>query len=203
MRDFDPARFNWPDVPCRNNHVAPRYRSNGACYECQKMRRARYREGEVGAETERRGRKRWYEKHRTAEVERASAARTKKPQYAATASRRWRERNPEAVKNYAATYSRSNSAVKAKLAAAYTARKLRATPAWADSSAIAEVYRIAARLTNKTGVPHEVDHIIPLRGKTVCGLHVHYNLRAIPARDNRRKYNHLKEDMQCPTLKIP
>lgn len=68
------------------------------------------------------------------------------------------------------------------------ATKLRATPPWADRDAIAAVYTEARRLGFETGIPHHVDHIIPLRGKGVCGLHVPWNLRAIPARDNYLKH---------------
>lgn len=68
-------------------------------------------------------------------------------------------------------------------------RELQQCPAWADSSAIRAVYREADRLTRETGIPHEVDHEIPLRGRLVSGLHVHTNLRPLPARENRRKSN--------------
>lgn len=61
------------------------------------------------------------------------------------------------------------------------ALKLRAMPAWADAEMIRAVYDDAARLQRETGTTYHVDHIVPLQGKDVCGLHVHFNLRAIPA----------------------
>lgn len=65
----------------------------------------------------------------------------------------------------------------------------RATPSWADKNKIADVYSLAYRLTQETGTPYEVDHIVPLRGRLVSGLHVHYNLRAIPKSVNQTKHN--------------
>ncbi len=67
--------------------------------------------------------------------------------------------------------------------------QLNATPPWADQQAIAKFYEKCARITAETGVEHHVDHVIPLQGKNVCGLHVHTNLQILPATENLRKSN--------------
>lgn len=67
------------------------------------------------------------------------------------------------------------------------ANLLNACPAWADEAAIDHIYDQAAKTTKATGVRHEVDHVIPLLGKSVCGLHVQTNLRIVPQTVNRRK----------------
>lgn len=69
----------------------------------------------------------------------------------------------------------------------HRAQTRRATPPWADLSAIRTVYAQARYLTKKTGELHVVDHIVPKIGGTVCGLHVVWNLRAIPWRENAIK----------------
>lgn len=71
--------------------------------------------------------------------------------------------------------------------AARKARKLMATPSWVDMAEIVEVYKRAALVSRSTGIPHEVDHIVPLRGKYVSGLHVPWNLQIITREQNRRK----------------
>ena len=66
----------------------------------------------------------------------------------------------------------------------------RAIPPWADALKIALIYERAREVTALTGIPHEVDHEIPLRGRLVSGLHVQANLRVITQRENRCKFNH-------------
>ncbi len=70
-----------------------------------------------------------------------------------------------------------------------------ATPAWADRCAMRVIYEQARRITRETGIQHDVDHIVPLKSKLVCGLHVHCNLRVIPASENAKKNNRYWPDM--------
>ncbi|WP_261541735.1 hypothetical protein [Burkholderia multivorans] len=63
----------------------------------------------------------------------------------------------------------------------------RATPPWVDHDAIEALHVEARRLTVETGELHVVDHIVPLRGKTVSGLHWHGNMRVIHWRPNASK----------------
>jgi hypothetical protein len=78
---------------------------------------------------------------------------------------------------------------------AYRAKRrsaiLCATPVWAKDSEIKKIYAEANFLSKVTGIKYEVDHVIPLQGKNVCGLHVQNNLRVIKMIDNRKKaYKH-------------
>jgi hypothetical protein len=60
-------------------------------------------------------------------------------------------------------------------------------PKWADKEQIRHFYEQAKLLTQTTGVAHEVDHIVPLNGKYVSGLHVPHNMRVITKEENYAK----------------
>lgn len=95
-----------------------------------------------------------------------------------------------AKKNHWAT--KLTKAERAAIQAARNAAKCNATPAWLTSEhkrEIAAMYATAAIRTAMDGIPYEVDHIAPLRGKLVCGLHAPWNLRVITAAENRKKSN--------------
>ena len=71
----------------------------------------------------------------------------------------------------------------------YAKRLVISTPSWANNFYIEQAYDIAEIRTKLTGFRWEVDHIVPLQGKNVCGLHVETNLQVIPMVENRRKSN--------------
>ena len=68
---------------------------------------------------------------------------------------------------------------------------VQATPKWADLDAIRMFYEVADVLS-RGGVKFHVDHLVPIRGKEVRGLHVQDNLRVIPAFLNLKKGNRLQ-----------
>lgn len=111
-----------------------------------------------------------------AERARVRAACAKNRDRGRNSARQWRLRNPE--KHCAKEALRR-------------AGKLKATPTWANLSAIEVLYSKAQALSRETGVLHHVDHIIPLNGVNVSGLHVEYNLQVITAFDNISKSNRL------------
>jgi len=70
-----------------------------------------------------------------------------------------------------------------------TYKVLKRTPSWANLVAIKAKYQLAAMFNKHTEDTWHVDHIVPLQGENVCGLHVEYNLRVIPAKENLSKGN--------------
>lgn len=75
------------------------------------------------------------------------------------------------------------------------ATKYQATPVWANLETIASIYKEAERLTKETGIPHHVDHIVPLQSSLVCGLHAPANLQVLEATLNNSKGNRYWPDM--------
>ena len=72
------------------------------------------------------------------------------------------------------------------------AARMKATPKWSDLKAIKHIYTRAQQLSIETGIPHQVDHIVPLRHPKVCGLHVLANLQILTAEENMKKHNRLE-----------
>jgi hypothetical protein len=165
--------------PCRAGHHALRWTNNGTCCVCEVLKK---KSPEGKSKTNARDRAR--RKFETAERRAARLANHSK--YNADYRARM---GVEAVKaRRTAWYAKSKESdpqFTKKLLAncrAYQTRKKRAMPAWVDAGALKTIY-----INCPAGC--EVDHIVPLAGRNVCGLHVPWNLQYLPAAENRRKRN--------------
>lgn len=107
----------------------------------------------------------------------------------------WQVTNAERHKANIIRWSRANPDKVMARGSRYRATKLNACPAWADPAAIELVYAEAQRASRETGGRYDVDHIVPLQSKWVCGLHVAWNLQVLPRSDNRKKHNSWWPDM--------
>lgn len=122
-------------------------------------------------------------------------------------NREFSKNNPQAKKEYSVRWARKNKAKKsaydkqwqqknkAKVVAYVRHRqtaKLQRTPKWLTKEHLRQIeieYKLAEWCTLVTGEDYQVDHIVPLRGKTVSGLHVPWNLQVITKAANVEKSN--------------
>lgn len=104
----------------------------------------------------------------------------------------WQSNNPEKSARYNSKWKKENSGKWNAIAARYRAAKLNATPQWLTEDQFKEIeefYIIAEELSWLSESPLEVDHIVPLQGKDLSGLHVPWNLQVIPKSQNCSKGN--------------
>ena len=105
------------------------------------------------------------------------------------ASLTYDQENPEQRSARYAKWRKKNLPVMAAHQAKARAQRLLREVKWADVQYIKDVYANAAEATKLFGVPFEVDHVVPLQGKLVSGLHVEDNLQVLPKHQNRSKNN--------------
>lgn len=110
----------------------------------------------------------------------------KKKAYYAANSDKYRERYIK--------WSRANPGAERMRANSRRQAVKQATPTWANFDAMEKIYEKAKELEKETGEKYDVDHIYPLQGENVCGLHCEANLQILTRADNRRKRN------QCPSV---
>ena len=103
----------------------------------------------------------------------------------------WRINNPEKSKAISSKWAKNNPKNCVKRVAKRNAAKLQRIPPWIDLTQKAEIdsiYEYCSAL-RACGLNYHVDHIVPIQGKTVSGLHVPWNLQVIPAKENIIKSN--------------
>jgi hypothetical protein len=108
------------------------------------------------------------------------------------ATKKWRQENKHLVQAYSKEYAAANLPKRLVLQKKRECSKMNRTPAWLteeDNTHIKCLYSLAAMRNKYSGEKWHVDHIIPLQGKLVSGLHVPLNLKVVTATYNSRKYN--------------
>ena len=106
----------------------------------------------------------------------------------------WKRANLNSGRKSSAAWKKNNPGRTSAIVAKRRADRAQRTPAWLTGeqlTAMDKLYKQAAWLTKITGVKWHVDHIVPLKGKNVSGLHIPDNLQVIPARENLKKGNKL------------
>ena len=134
--------------------------------------------------------KKWYERNKELTKERARAWHLANPEKVSEKNIVYKTKNKEKVTKYNKNWWSENKDKRASYQAKRKATILQRTPKWdPDAHLIIAKYQLAAMLTKASGIEHHVDHIIPLQGKNVSGLHVFSNLRVILGEDNVKKSN--------------
>lgn len=118
-----------------------------------------------------------------------AAWKRRNPEYLRRDAAKRRAANPEKAREWTRLWSKANPAYFRAKNMKRHAAKLRAVPSWAEHDKIATVYQKAKQFG------FEVDHVVPLQHKLVCGLHVWNNLQLLSKVENIRKKNYHWPDM--------
>lgn len=176
------AKYYFTGEPCKHGHIAPR-KTKGSCVECLKVEwekanttRAEYFREYNKSDAGQKAKRKYYEANKENVIARAQA------------------RTDEDKRRYKKNHKISNPDMYKEMTSLRRRRFRDATPKWLTDVQKMEIrlkYRLAIELSRATGERHAVDHIIPLHGETVCGLHVPWNLQVLTQKDNLLKYNKL------------
>lgn len=174
------AKHYFTGVPCKHGHIAPR-KTKGACIDCLKVEwktaavtRAAYFTEYNKSEAGQANKARYYEKNKGAVIARAQARPAAEKQ---AYKKKYKQENPDLYKTLTS----------------FRRRRFRdATPPWITArqkTEIRQLYQAAITMSKTTGERYVVDHIVPINGVAVCGLHVPWNLRVVTQEENLAKSN--------------
>ena len=156
------------------------------CKECSKIRGKKYREN--NKDKVRDYLADYYQQYKDKLKKRSNDWYHNNKEYASERCRKYRKENWDKILEGKREYNRRNPKKGLEKVRRRQMQKLQATPCWSDLDKIKKIYE-----NGPNGM--EVDHIVPIRGETVCGLHVPENLQYLDLSSNRKKRNCLPRDV--------
>lgn len=188
--------------PCLRGHICERYIISSTCTQCQKNRGSKWREDnkeivnrkrreahELNPEKHREYQRKFQKKHPERYKIYFHKWMTSHMEEYRKRTRRYRENNVEKLKEIHRKWARKNKGKVNAYTSKRIAQRKQATMKWANMDTIEQIYIESSRLTDETGCQYSVDHIIPLQGKLVSGLHVENNLQIMLFNKNCAKGN--------------
>lgn len=109
-----------------------------------------------------------------------------------SAHKKWREKNPVKARKANERWRKNNPLSFGASVAVANQKFKQCTPKWVtedDRKLIKAIYFLCKFKSKITGIIYQVDHVIPIKGKNVCGLHVPSNLQIITEFENKSKWN--------------
>ena len=160
------------------------------CKECERARRRKYHydNHEKSTATSRK----WKANNKERNKEITQSWRESNELHIVESTRAYREANRDKVNEWNREWRRKNPLRKARNDRRRRECLITATPPWVSDADLAPFYELSHRMTEETGIKHEVDHIVPIVNDAVSGLNVPCNLQVITRSENARKSNTFK-----------
>jgi len=186
--------------PCPKGHTSGRRTRNTMCIDCEREYARDYTSKETSSQREKRL-SHCHEYRRNPDNKEKILQTQKKwaednQEKIIGYHRKYREQNRQKTKENKKRYlkSKKGAARHKALSVARRAGLNRATPWWVDMEELAYIFEERTRSSDMDGVLYHVDHYYPLKGKTICGLNVPWNLQIITAEENLAKGNKMPEE---------
>lgn len=179
--------------PCKHGHVSYRRTDRRNCVECAKLHNLRWKEKNPDYGKE------WLSNNQERMKFLKKEWKINNKIHVSEYGRQYYFKNKETILAKGSEWSKSNRPKRNSYWSKYKAQKLKATPPWLTEDHISQMqdmYWLAKDCESVSGQKYHVDHIVPLQGENVCGLHVPWNLQVIPAELNLSKGNKLQEHLQ-------
>jgi len=175
--------------PCVNGHTAERITANKTCVVCYAAICSKSRLNRLEKI------KQWHKDNRIDQREKQKARHLKNPLVRRKNNDAWAKANPEKNAETKRNWADRNPGYIRNSYAKRRAAKLNATPEWANSFFISEIYELARRRRRLFATDFHVDHIVPLQSKIVCGLHCEANMQILSGKQNMSKGNRFWPNM--------